>query len=107
MVASSTARWLRCCFAARGSRRAARQLGRLARSGPASLKERFALAGVFLEIFCRCAKITPNQGVLTPRHSALKTRVNALMAGRGIMGRPHHLTANAARSLSPVGRGLG
>jgi hypothetical protein len=45
------------------------------------LKERFALAGVFLEIFCRCAKIVPNQGIPTPRHGALKTRVNALTAG--------------------------
>jgi hypothetical protein len=43
-------------------RRAARELRRLARSGPASWKQRFARAGVFLEIFCRCSKITPNQG---------------------------------------------
>src|SRR6516165_3791859 len=61
MVGSSTARGLRCCFAVRGlTARAARELGRLARSGPAGLKERFARAGVFLEIFCRCWKITPN-----------------------------------------------
>src|SRR5262252_9509660 len=43
-------------------RRAAGESGRLAGSGPAGLKEGFAQAGIFLEIFCRCSKITPYQG---------------------------------------------